>query len=169
MSREISEKSSQARNSLRSCWFAIQCWARSSSRTATIACARSIPTTKTRQFHARSYRLSETIRRKAGRQEKSRIQFPVFLPSLWLTSCLTLRRPASHLVLTLCATFRHDTGLPSLPMEWHMAKKQRSRVADCLMYLTVRLLVCVLQAVPFEAACRFADLLAWIIYKVDKR
>lgn len=50
-----------------------------------------------------------------------------------------------------------------------MDGKKRSKVADYLVYLVLRILVCVLQALSFEMACRVADLLGWVIYKVDKR
>jgi KDO2-lipid IV(A) lauroyltransferase len=47
--------------------------------------------------------------------------------------------------------------------------KERSRVADYLVYLAVRLVVCILQAIPYDAGCRFAEWLAWLVYKVNKR
>ena len=47
--------------------------------------------------------------------------------------------------------------------------KQRSKVADYLAYLVVRFAVCVLQALSFRAACRFADWLAWLGYHLDCR
>jgi Kdo2-lipid IVA lauroyltransferase/acyltransferase len=50
-----------------------------------------------------------------------------------------------------------------------MSDKKRSPVVDYLVYLAVRMLVCVLQALPFEAACGFARLLAWVAYHVDRR
>jgi KDO2-lipid IV(A) lauroyltransferase len=50
-----------------------------------------------------------------------------------------------------------------------MAKKPRSPVADLGVYLAVRLLVCVLQAVPVVAAFGLADLLAGLAYRLDKR
>jgi KDO2-lipid IV(A) lauroyltransferase len=50
-----------------------------------------------------------------------------------------------------------------------MAKKPRSPAADLAAYLTVRLLVCVLQAVPVRAAFALADLLAALAYRLDKR
>src|SRR5262249_54071025 len=33
----------------------------------------------------------------------------------------------------------------------------------------VRAIVCLLQAISFPAACRFAGLLAWLIYRLDRR
>jgi KDO2-lipid IV(A) lauroyltransferase len=50
-----------------------------------------------------------------------------------------------------------------------MPVKKRSRVADYLVYLAVRILVCIIQALPFETACLAARLLAWLVYKIDKR
>ena len=50
-----------------------------------------------------------------------------------------------------------------------MAEKKRSHVLDYLVYLAVRILVCVIQALPYDTACRFARVLAWAVYKVNKR
>src|SRR5262245_17211595 len=50
-----------------------------------------------------------------------------------------------------------------------MAEKSRSAVTDYLIYLVVRLVVCVLQALSLSAACAFARFLAWLAYHVDKR
>jgi KDO2-lipid IV(A) lauroyltransferase len=47
--------------------------------------------------------------------------------------------------------------------------KPRSRVADYLVYIAVRCVVCVLQSLSFRAATRFADFLAWLAYHVDRR
>jgi KDO2-lipid IV(A) lauroyltransferase len=47
--------------------------------------------------------------------------------------------------------------------------KPRSRLADYAVYLLIRLLVCVLQAVSFEAACGLAGWLAWLIHRIDRR
>jgi KDO2-lipid IV(A) lauroyltransferase len=47
--------------------------------------------------------------------------------------------------------------------------KPRSRVLDYAVYLAVRFLICVIQAVPYEAACSFAAGLAWLAHKVDRR
>jgi KDO2-lipid IV(A) lauroyltransferase len=49
-----------------------------------------------------------------------------------------------------------------------MAKK-RSPVMDYLVYLAVRLLVCVIQMLDWTSARKAAELLAWIGYHVDKR
>jgi KDO2-lipid IV(A) lauroyltransferase len=49
-----------------------------------------------------------------------------------------------------------------------MARK-RNKVADYAVYLVVRLVVCVIQALSFRAACRAAGGLAWLLYKLDKR
>lgn len=50
-----------------------------------------------------------------------------------------------------------------------MSDKKRSRVLDFLVYAVMRVAVCVIQALSFRAACRFAECLAWLAYKVDKR
>ena len=47
--------------------------------------------------------------------------------------------------------------------------KPRSFLTDYAVYLFVRAIVCVLQALSFQAACRFAGLLAWLIYRLDRR
>jgi KDO2-lipid IV(A) lauroyltransferase len=48
----------------------------------------------------------------------------------------------------------------------------RTLLTDCvdyLIYLVVRALIAVLQAMPFCAACRFAEGLAWLAYHLDRR
>ncbi len=45
----------------------------------------------------------------------------------------------------------------------------RSAVADYGVYLVVRILVCVLQALPFRLALDVADFLARIVYRVNRR
>src|SRR2546421_10838732 len=50
-----------------------------------------------------------------------------------------------------------------------MSAKKRSPVRDYFEYVVVRLLVCVVQAMSFRMACRFAGFLAWVAYHVDKR
>jgi Kdo2-lipid IVA lauroyltransferase/acyltransferase len=50
-----------------------------------------------------------------------------------------------------------------------MSEKKRSAVVDYLVYLAVRILVCIIQALPFDAGCQFARFLGWLAYKVDKR
>ncbi|MCS6851823.1 MAG: hypothetical protein NZ700_11720 [Gemmataceae bacterium] len=47
--------------------------------------------------------------------------------------------------------------------------KQRSFVADYLVYLVLRLFVCVIQALSWRQALAVARLLAWIAYWVDRR
>lgn len=47
--------------------------------------------------------------------------------------------------------------------------RPRKPVQDYLVYLAVRTVVCVLQALPMNWAFELADRLAWIAYKVDKR
>jgi KDO2-lipid IV(A) lauroyltransferase len=50
-----------------------------------------------------------------------------------------------------------------------MAKKSRNRTADFAVYLVVRGLVCVLQALPLRVALGFGRVLALVAYRVDKR
>ena len=50
-----------------------------------------------------------------------------------------------------------------------MSAKIRSPWMDYLVYLAVRIAVCVIQALPFALACRFAAGLAWLVYHIDKR
>lgn len=47
--------------------------------------------------------------------------------------------------------------------------KPRSPVADFAVYFAVRVVVCLLQAISFQTACKVANGLAWFIYKVDRR
>jgi KDO2-lipid IV(A) lauroyltransferase len=47
--------------------------------------------------------------------------------------------------------------------------KPRSAVTDYAVYLVIRLFVCVIQIVSFRAACRFADVLGWLIHHLDHR
>ncbi len=47
--------------------------------------------------------------------------------------------------------------------------KQRSRLADYTIYLVVRLLVCLIQALSLNAARRTAGFLAWLAYRLDRR
>jgi KDO2-lipid IV(A) lauroyltransferase len=47
--------------------------------------------------------------------------------------------------------------------------KTRSLIADYAVYLVVRFVVCVLQALSARAAARTATLLAWLAYHVDAR
>jgi KDO2-lipid IV(A) lauroyltransferase len=49
------------------------------------------------------------------------------------------------------------------------AMKQRRPAVDYLVYLAVRLIVGICQAMSVETSFRFADLLASILYRVDKR
>jgi KDO2-lipid IV(A) lauroyltransferase len=50
-----------------------------------------------------------------------------------------------------------------------MAEKKRSEVRDYLVYLAVRIIVCVLQALSFEKACLFGRFMGWVAYKFDRR
>ena len=50
-----------------------------------------------------------------------------------------------------------------------MSAKSRSRLADYLVYIAVRITVCIVQALSFDAACGFARFLAWVAYHLDKR
>ena len=48
-------------------------------------------------------------------------------------------------------------------------EKKKNKVVDYLVYLAVRLVVAILQAVPYRLACSWAGGLAWLIYHIDKR
>ncbi len=47
--------------------------------------------------------------------------------------------------------------------------KSRSRIADFTVYLVMRAVVCILQALSFRTSRKLANGLAWLIYKVDRR
>jgi KDO2-lipid IV(A) lauroyltransferase len=47
--------------------------------------------------------------------------------------------------------------------------RPRSLVVDYLVYLLVRVLVAVIQLLPYRTACEFAAGLAWLAYHIDKR
>jgi Kdo2-lipid IVA lauroyltransferase/acyltransferase len=50
-----------------------------------------------------------------------------------------------------------------------MREKKRSRVADYFVYFALRIVVCLIQALPFEFGRLVARLVAWLAYKIDKR
>ena len=47
--------------------------------------------------------------------------------------------------------------------------KPRSAAADYLVYLVARIFVCVIQSISLDAARRLAGVLAWLVYRVDRR
>src|SRR5207253_2973907 len=47
--------------------------------------------------------------------------------------------------------------------------KLRSRAADYAVYLVVRVLVCVIQALPYETARAVARGFAWLAFRIDRR
>jgi Kdo2-lipid IVA lauroyltransferase/acyltransferase len=47
--------------------------------------------------------------------------------------------------------------------------KQRSKVGDYAVYIIIRIVVCILQALPYRAGLAFAGALAWLVFHVDKR
>jgi KDO2-lipid IV(A) lauroyltransferase len=47
--------------------------------------------------------------------------------------------------------------------------KPRSALVDCLVYAVVRFIVCVIQALPVNAAAGVAGALAWLAYRVNRR
>src|SRR5689334_8152809 len=47
--------------------------------------------------------------------------------------------------------------------------KERARVVDYVVYLLVRLVICVLQAVSYDAARQAAARLAWLAYRLNRR
>ncbi|HJZ59527.1 MAG TPA: hypothetical protein VKE74_31575, partial [Gemmataceae bacterium] len=50
-----------------------------------------------------------------------------------------------------------------------MARKRRKPAVDLAVYLVVRLVVCLVQAVSPRLAFKLAEWLAWVAFKVDKR
>jgi KDO2-lipid IV(A) lauroyltransferase len=50
-----------------------------------------------------------------------------------------------------------------------MARKPRQPAADLAVYLAVRLIVCVIQALPPAVAFKLAGVLEWVAYRVDRR
>jgi Kdo2-lipid IVA lauroyltransferase/acyltransferase len=47
--------------------------------------------------------------------------------------------------------------------------RERSRVTDYLVYLIVRVVVCIIQILPYETSRRLARAFAWLAHKVDRR
>ncbi|HMF12147.1 MAG TPA: lysophospholipid acyltransferase family protein [Gemmataceae bacterium] len=47
--------------------------------------------------------------------------------------------------------------------------KQRSKVCDYAVYLVIRIVVCIVQALPYRAGLAFAQALAWLAYRIDAR
>jgi KDO2-lipid IV(A) lauroyltransferase len=47
--------------------------------------------------------------------------------------------------------------------------KDRNKVADYAVYLIIRCIVCIIQTMSFELACRVANGLAWLLYHLDRR
>jgi KDO2-lipid IV(A) lauroyltransferase len=64
---------------------------------------------------------------------------------------------------------RRLTPLGSPFQEVHTMARKRSLLVDSLVYLAVRFVVCVLQALPYGWCMRLADGLAWVAYRVDRR
>src|SRR5207237_429704 len=50
-----------------------------------------------------------------------------------------------------------------------LMSRPRSKSADYAVYLLVRIVVCVIQSLPYRAACALAGALAWLAYHLDKR
>lgn len=50
-----------------------------------------------------------------------------------------------------------------------MSQKVRSKKIDLLVYVVVRVFVCVLQALPRRMAFGFSESLAWLAYRINKR
>jgi Kdo2-lipid IVA lauroyltransferase/acyltransferase len=50
-----------------------------------------------------------------------------------------------------------------------LMSKKRSLCADYSIYLVVRILVCIIQTLPYAAACKVAAALAWLAARIDKR
>ena len=47
--------------------------------------------------------------------------------------------------------------------------KARSRIVDYLVYLAIRIVIALVQALPFSTACRLAEWLAGLAYRIDRR
>jgi KDO2-lipid IV(A) lauroyltransferase len=47
--------------------------------------------------------------------------------------------------------------------------KKRSLFLDYLVYVSVRIIVCIIQTLPYAAACKLAMGMAWLAERVDKR
>jgi KDO2-lipid IV(A) lauroyltransferase len=47
--------------------------------------------------------------------------------------------------------------------------RPRSKLADYAVYLVLRIIVCVLQALSFRASFQVAEILAWLLYHLDRR
>jgi KDO2-lipid IV(A) lauroyltransferase len=47
--------------------------------------------------------------------------------------------------------------------------KARSAIVDFTVYLAVRFVICILQAMSLRLACKVAEGLAWLAYKIDRR
>lgn len=47
--------------------------------------------------------------------------------------------------------------------------RERSRLTDYAVYLVVRVVVCIIQILPYETSLRLARGLAWLVHKVDRR
>jgi Kdo2-lipid IVA lauroyltransferase/acyltransferase len=53
--------------------------------------------------------------------------------------------------------------------EDRIMRKAQSPATQYAVYLAVRIVVCIVQALPFRAACRFGDFLGWLAYRINKR
>src|SRR5262249_61061601 len=60
-------------------------------------------------------------------------------------------------------------GIPTHPRKDKGMSKERSHIADYAVYLLVRIFVCIIQILSWEAAHKFARGLAWLAHKVDRR
>jgi KDO2-lipid IV(A) lauroyltransferase len=47
--------------------------------------------------------------------------------------------------------------------------RKHSLAIDLLVYVAIRVVVCILQALSYETCMRLAALLAWLVYRVDRR
>jgi KDO2-lipid IV(A) lauroyltransferase len=62
-----------------------------------------------------------------------------------------------------------DSGGGTIAGGNKLAAKRRNRLADLAVYLVIRLIVCVVQALPARAAYRLADGMAWALYRFAGR
>src|SRR5207237_10820292 len=53
--------------------------------------------------------------------------------------------------------------------EARLMPKRQSAALNYAVYLAVRVVVCIVQALPFSVARRFGEFLGWLAYRINKR
>jgi KDO2-lipid IV(A) lauroyltransferase len=66
-------------------------------------------------------------------------------------------------------TNRRPRGLFIIAKESHCVAKIRKRWLDYLVYVAVRLFVCLIQALPEATAWEFSAILGWLVHRLDRR